>query len=30
VDVSGLDAGGAWRLLREGALSRDDLERLLA
>jgi L-threonylcarbamoyladenylate synthase len=30
VDVSTLDSAGGWRVLREGALSRDELERLLA
>jgi L-threonylcarbamoyladenylate synthase len=30
VDVSALDAGGEWRVLREGALSREELERRLA
>jgi L-threonylcarbamoyladenylate synthase len=29
VDVSTLDSSGEWRVLREGALSRNELERLL-
>lgn len=30
VDISALDSSGAWRVLRDGALSRAELERLLA
>ena len=30
VDVTAVDAGGGWRVLREGALSNDDLERRLS
>jgi L-threonylcarbamoyladenylate synthase len=30
VDVTGIDDGGAWRILREGALSRDQVERRLS
>ena len=29
VDVSGIDADGAWTILREGAVSRDEVERAL-
>jgi L-threonylcarbamoyladenylate synthase len=29
VDVTGIDAGGEWSLLREGALERDEVERRL-
>ena len=30
VDVTAVDAGGGWRVLREGALSNDELERRLS
>jgi L-threonylcarbamoyladenylate synthase len=30
VDISSLDSGGGWRVLREGALPHDELETLLA
>jgi L-threonylcarbamoyladenylate synthase len=30
VDISGIDSGGEWRVLREGALPKDELERRLA
>jgi tRNA A37 threonylcarbamoyladenosine synthetase subunit TsaC/SUA5/YrdC len=29
VDVTGLDAGGEWKLLREGALDREEVDRRL-
>jgi tRNA A37 threonylcarbamoyladenosine synthetase subunit TsaC/SUA5/YrdC len=29
VDVTGIDVDGAWTILREGAVSRDDVERAL-
>jgi L-threonylcarbamoyladenylate synthase len=29
VDLTGIDRGGEWTVLREGALGRDELERLL-
>lgn len=29
VDVTGLESGGGWKVLREGALSHDELERRL-
>jgi tRNA A37 threonylcarbamoyladenosine synthetase subunit TsaC/SUA5/YrdC len=29
VDVSGIDSGGRWRILREGAMPPDEIERRL-
>jgi tRNA A37 threonylcarbamoyladenosine synthetase subunit TsaC/SUA5/YrdC len=30
IDVTGIDADGGWTILREGALSREEVERALS